>query len=258
MRERIAGCLSVCLRAHVCVLIYQSRGSILLALGRKVSLKATWNLRLCFWGSKNILHMVVKSSLLFFSQYWHVQYDTLQGFQEQLNWLWSWHHLWQHDHRAEVPIKKRKNISDCPGQGSLSVAFTNASVLGCCYIVRSQPAASVAVCACAWEKKKKKKDKTNQPPPPACGQKRRGDPDCFRKDFTSSAKGYAAGGSGAPGGSTKALSQDWLCNTDTCSAPRALPPPPSAHRQPPAGEKHSPGSTSTPQVYDPCVWQAQH
>lgn len=129
------------------------------------------------------------------------------------------------DHRAEMPIKKRKNISDCPGQGSLSVAFTNASVLGRCYIVRSQPAASVAVCACAWEKKKRK-DKNNQPTPPACGQKCRGDPDCFRKDFTGSAKGYAAGGSGAPGGSMKALSQDWLCNTDSCYAPRTLPPPP--------------------------------
>lgn len=53
-------------------------------------------------------------------------------------------------HRAEMPIKKYKNISNCPDQGSLSVAFTNASVFG------SQSAASVAVCACAWEKKKEK------------------------------------------------------------------------------------------------------
>lgn len=52
-------------------------------------------------------------------------------------------------HRAEVPIKKFKNISNCPDQGSLSLAFTNASVFG------SQSAASVAICACAWEKKGK-------------------------------------------------------------------------------------------------------
>lgn len=64
-------------------------------------------------------------------------------------------------HRAEVPIKKFKNISSCPHQGSLSVAFTNASVFG------SQFAASVAICACAWEKKEKKqKTKTTNPPQP--------------------------------------------------------------------------------------------
>lgn len=66
-------------------------------------------------------------------------------------------------HRAEVPIKKFKNISNCPHQGSLSVAFTNASVFG------SQFAASVAICAYAWEKKRrkrKKEDKNNQPPQP--------------------------------------------------------------------------------------------
>lgn len=63
-------------------------------------------------------------------------------------------------HRAEVPIKKFKNISNCPNQGSLSVAFTNASVFG------SQSAASMAVRACAWEKKgkKKKEDRNNQSP----------------------------------------------------------------------------------------------
>lgn len=62
--------------------------------------------------------------------------------------------------RAEMPIKKFKNISNCPDQGSLSVAFTNASVFG------SQSAASVAICACAWEKKgKKKKTETTNPPP---------------------------------------------------------------------------------------------
>lgn len=32
--------------------------------------------------------------------------------------------------RAEMPIKKFKNISNCPDQGSSSVAFTNASVFG--------------------------------------------------------------------------------------------------------------------------------
>lgn len=57
------------------------------------------------------------------------------------------------DRRAEMPIHKFKTISNCPNQGSLSVALTNASVLGRCYIVRLQPAASVAICACAWEKK---------------------------------------------------------------------------------------------------------
>lgn len=124
-----------------------------------------------------------------------------------------------------MPIHKFKKISNCPNQGSLSVAFTNASVLGRCYIVRSQPAASVAVCACAWEKKNKinlkKRQQTRKHPtnPPACGQKCRGDPDCFRKDFTRCAKGYAAGGSGAAGGSNKALRQDGLRSTDTATRP---------------------------------------
>lgn len=44
-----------------------------------------------------------------------------------------------------MPINEFKDTPSCPKQGRLSVAFRNASVLGRCYILHSQPAASVAV-----------------------------------------------------------------------------------------------------------------
>lgn len=44
------------------------------------------------------------------------------------------------------------------------------------------------------EKKKKKKTETTNPPPACCGQKCRGDPDCFGKALGSCAKGCAAAG----------------------------------------------------------------
>lgn len=76
-------------------------------------------------------------------------------------------------------------------------------------------------------KKRRKKEKNNNnnkktkptnQAPPACGQKCRGDLDCFRKGFTGSAKGDAAGRSGA---AAQAPSQGWLCDTGARRAPRA-------------------------------------
>lgn len=107
--------------------------------------------------------MVVKSSLLFFP----LEIGTLsvilyKGFRSNFIGFGAgtaFGDVSVSVHRAEVPIKKYKNISNCPDQGSLSVAFTNASVFG------SQSAASVAVCACAWEKKKKKKKTETTNPP---------------------------------------------------------------------------------------------
>lgn len=142
---------------------FQSRGSIVVALGRKASLKATRNLRLSFWGSKNILHTVVKSSLLFFPlEIGTFSVILYKGFRSNFMGFGAgtaFGNTGVSVHRAEVPIKKFKNISSCPDQGSLSVAFTNASVFG------SQSAASVAVCACAWEKKERKTETTNVPQP---------------------------------------------------------------------------------------------
>lgn len=147
--------------------------------------------------------------------------------------------------RAEMPIKKFKNISDCPYQGSLSVAFTNASIFG------SQSAASVAVCACAWEKKRtKKEDRNNQTrsPQACCGQKCQGDPDCFWEALASRAKGYAAGRStGRQHRSTKpGLTLQY----------QLLHPGNSGHS--PQGLLAPPGSSSLPRPSEPCVWQAQH
>jgi len=107
---------------RVCVLIYQSRGSILVALGREVSLKATRNLRLCFWGSENILHVVVKSSLLFFSlNIGTFSVILYKGFRSNLIDFGAgiiFGDMGVSDHRAEMPIKRCKNISDYPHQGS--------------------------------------------------------------------------------------------------------------------------------------------
>lgn len=134
---------------------FQSRGSVVVELGRKASLKATRNLRLSFWGSKNILHTVVKSSLLFFplkiGTFSVILYKSFRSNSMGFGAGTAFGNMGVSVHRAEVPIKKFKNISNCPNQGSLSVAFTNASVFG------SQFAASVAICACAWGKKGEKK-----------------------------------------------------------------------------------------------------
>lgn len=180
LRVRVAGVLgeawgavSMCVRGelpafHLSVrdeCEFQSRGSVVVELGRKASLKATRNLRLSFWGSKNILHMVVKSSLLFFplkiGTFSVILYKSFRSNFMGFGAGTAFGNMGVSVHRAEVLIKKFKNISNFPDQGSLSVAFTNASVFG------SQFAASVAICACAWEKKektKKKKTKTTNPP----------------------------------------------------------------------------------------------
>lgn len=143
---------------------FQSRGSVVVELGRKASLKATQNLRLSFWGSKNILHTVVKSSLLFFplkiGTFSVILCKSFRSNSMGFGAGTAFGNMGVSVHRAEVPIKKFKNISNCLDQGSLSVAFTNASVFG------SQFAASVAICACAWEKKEKKKKKTETTNPP--------------------------------------------------------------------------------------------
>lgn len=157
------------------------------------------------------------------------------------------------DHRAEMPVKKYKNISNCPNQGSLSVAFTNASVLGRCYIVCSQPAASVAVCACAWEKKKikkKKKKRQKQPTsPPSLWTEMPRRPRLLPKGFYQFCKGLCCRRERCAGRqheSTKpGLTLQYRRLLRTPSPPGD---PPSARRQPPAEEKHSPGSTSLPQV----------
>ncbi|KAF2978534.1 hypothetical protein EK904_013391 [Melospiza melodia maxima] len=166
------GAVSMCVRGelpafHLSVrdeCEFQSRGSVVVELGRKASLKATRNLRLSFWGSKNVLHMVVKSSLLFFplkiGTFSVILYKSFRSNSMGFGAGTAFGNMGVSVHRAEVPIKKFKNISNCPNQGSLSVAFTNASVFG------SQFAASVAICACAWETKEKQKDRNNQPPQP--------------------------------------------------------------------------------------------
>lgn len=77
-----------------------------------------------------------------------------------------------------------------PTREVLSVAYTNASVLGLCYIVHSQPAASVAVYACAWRKKKKI---TAKKQPPSLWQEMLKRPRLLLKGFYQFCKGYAAG-----------------------------------------------------------------
>lgn len=103
---------------------------------------------------------------------------------------------------VETPINELKEIPSRPKQGSLSVALTNASVLGRCYILHSQPAASVAVVLVPGTKRTEDKDTIPTNQGPACGWERRGDPDCCPEAIASSAKGYAAGGGAG------ALSQD--------------------------------------------------
>lgn len=176
--------------------IYQSRGSILLALGRKVSLKATRNLRLCFWDLKIFCtwwlspHCLLSLNIGTFSVIFY------KGFRSKLIDLGAgtiFGDVGVSDLRAEMPIKKFKTISNGPNQGSSSVAFTNASVMGCAYMVCSQPAASAAVCASAWRKKNKIKKKTKTTDhPPVCGQKCQGDSECFPKG-----ERFCTGGSGA-------------------------------------------------------------
>lgn len=105
--------------------------------------------------------------------------------------------------RAEMPKKKYKNISNCPYQGSLSVAFTNASIFG------SQSAASVAVCACAWEKKgQKKKTETTKPAPPKPVVDGNAEETQTASERLWPAVQRAMLQAGALGGSTEAPSQD--------------------------------------------------
>lgn len=105
-------------------------------------------------------------------------------------------------HRAEMPIKKYKNISNCPDQGSLSVAFTNASIFG------SQSAASVAICACAWEKKRKNKEDRNNQTPPQPVVDRNAEETQTASERLWPAVQRATLQAGALGGSTEAPSQD--------------------------------------------------
>lgn len=101
--------------------------------------------------------------------------------------------------------RKSKDVSSCPNQGSSSVAFTSASVLGCCYTLHSQPAASVAVCAYAWEKTKEK-DKINQPIPPSLWTEMLRRPRLLPKGFCQFCKGLCCRwerGSRRQQGSTK-------------------------------------------------------
>lgn len=138
-------------------------------------------------------------------------------------------------HRAEMPIKKYKNISNCPDQGSLSVAFTNASVFG------SQSAASVAVCACAWEKKRKnKEDRNNQTPPSLLWTEMPRRPRLLLKGFGQLCKGLHCRREHWE------AAQKHQARTDSAiptPAPQSLPAqPPGA----PGQEGPSPGSTSLP------------
>lgn len=196
--ERGAACLpSVCESVSV---TSQSRGSVVVELGRKASLKATRNLRLSFWGSKNILHTVVKSSLLFFfpSQDWHVQCDTLQGFQEQVHKLWSWHCVWQHGCFCSQSRSANKEIQKyfkLPQPGKLKCSFHKCFSIWltvCCFCGR--------LCLCLGKKEKKKKKTQTSNPPSLLWTEMPRRPRLLQKGFGQLCKGLCC--------STEASSQD--------------------------------------------------
>lgn len=169
------GAVSMCVRGelpafHLSVrdeCEFQSRGSVVVELGRKASLKATRNLRLSFWGSKNILHMVVKSSLLFFPlKIGTFSVILCKSFRSNFMGFGAgtaFGNMGVSVHRAEVPIKKFKNISNCPNQGSFKCSFHKCFTIWltvCCFCGH--------LCLCLGKKgeNKKKEDKNNQPPQP--------------------------------------------------------------------------------------------
>lgn len=127
------------------------------------------------------------------------------------------------DRGAETPIKKFKTISHCPNQGSLSVAFTNASVLGRCDTVRSQPAASVAVCACAWGKKRKptKTKPTNQLPQPVDRSAEQTQPAAER--LPPAPRGAVPRAGAVRREAARSTKPGLTLTPDPCYAPRALP-----------------------------------
>lgn len=105
--------------AGVCP-IYQSRRSISLVLGRKGSLKATRNLRLCFWDLKIFCTRWLSPHCLL-----SLDIGTFSGFRSKLIDLGGGSSLGNvgvSGPRAEMPIKKSKTVSHCHNQGSSSVA----------------------------------------------------------------------------------------------------------------------------------------
>lgn len=138
-------------------------------------------------------------------------------------------------HRAEMPIKKFKNISNCPDQGSLSVAFTNASVFG------SQSAVSVGhLCLCLGKKGKKKEDRNNQPPPSLLWTEMLRRPRLLLKGFGQLCKGLGCRREHWEAARKHQARTDSAIPTP---ASRSLPAqPPGAAAQ----ERPSPGSTSLP------------
>lgn len=69
---------SVCVRG--CVSYLSESSQYFVSAGQKRIFESNSEPQALFLGSKNILHAVVKSSLLVISRYWHIQW-----FQEQVN-----------------------------------------------------------------------------------------------------------------------------------------------------------------------------
>lgn len=163
------------------------------------------------------------------------------------------------DHRAEMPVKKLKNSSDCPDQGSFKRSFHKCFGIGpllhrtftaCCVCGR------LRLCLGGKKKKEKiKKTRQKQPAnPPQPVARNAEETQTASERILPVLQRAAAHGEAA----WKRCARTELCDADACCVawrppePSRRPPnPPGAprvRRQPPAREQRRPGSASVPQA----------